>query len=219
MEILVTAGGTREDIDPVRGITNYSTGRLGCLIAEKFIQGGAVVTYICSETAARPKDGRIITIRNTAQLLEKLEEVLHTRKYGAVIHTMAVSDYAPYKTAAEKIASSSPYLVVVLKKQPKVIRRVKEIQPDTLLVGFKLLSGAGEKELIKGANKLMDESRADYVLANALEDIHGDVHKGLLLNKNGIVGRGNSKEEIAEIIWRLIDENNNIGHYGQHRGL
>ena len=212
MNILITAGGTKEDIDPVRGITNYSTGRLGCLIAEKFINAGASVTYICSEAAARPHNGEIITIKNTAQLQEKLTEALKSRGYNAVIHAMAVSDYTPYKTANKKISSSSPYLVVVLKKTPKIIRCVKEIQPDTLLIGFKLLSNAGEGELIQAANKLMDQSQADYVLANTSENIYEGTHIGLLINKNGIVNKGNTKEEIAEIIWRLVDENISIGH-------
>ena len=227
INILITAGGTREDIDPVRGITNYATGRLGSLIAEEFIQRGASVTYICAETAVRPQlppqseqyrseNLNIITIRNTAQLLEKMEQSLHNKAYNAVIHSMAVSDYTPYATSTEKISSKSKYLVVVLEKLPKVIRRVKEIQPNTLLIGFKLLTGAGESstnypdELIRTSHKLMAESHADYVLANAQEDIYDKTHKALLIGKDGIIERMTSKKEIAEVILKVVESENKL---------
>jgi phosphopantothenate-cysteine ligase len=206
MNVLVTSGGTREDIDPVRGITNYSTGRLGCLIAERFIRGGAKLTYICSETAAMPKPSHnleTITIRTTAQLQEKLEQALKAKRYGCVIHAMAVSDYSPLNPYKEKISSDSPYLVVVLKKNPKLIQRIKEIQPDTILVGFKLLSGASEEQLVQAARKQMEQSRSDYVLANSLENISGDAHNAILLDSGGIIARGSTKEEIAEMIYEV----------------
>ena len=218
--ILITAGGTKEDIDPVRGITNYATGRLGCLIAERFLDNNTTVTYehgentvrhnvtyIHGENAMRPNNCpnlHLISIRNTHQLQKELEDAMHARPYAAVIHSMAVSDYAPYEPATEKISSESPYLVVVLKKLPKIIKRVKEIQPDTILVGFKLLSDANDDKLIKAANKQIAESGSDYVLANAQENIQGDQHRALLIDRSGVVGRFDTKNEIAEAIWQTV---------------
>lgn len=205
MKILVTSGGTREDIDPVRSIVNNSTGRLGSLIADRFIEGGARVTYICGENALLPKlNAHVIRIRNGAQLLEKIEQVLYACSYDCVIHSMAVSDYTPANPSATKISSDEPQLVLVLKRQPKIIQRIKEIQPDTVLVGFKLLAGASENELVSAANRLMESSRCDYVLANDLDNIHGDYHKAVLINKDGIIGRRESKEEIAEMIYNEV---------------
>ena len=225
MKILITAGGTREDIDSVRGITNYSTGRLGSYIANRFIQGGDKVTYICSQAAALPSLSpslEVIKIRNVAQLQEKLEQALHTARYDCVIHSMAVSDYSPHgiatineldvqlndlnltKPLEGKIQSESPFLVVVLKKQPKIVQRIKEIQPDTILIGFKLLSGGSEEELIQAAYKLKDQSQADYILANDLKNIYGDSHKAILLNQDGVIGSGDTKEEIAQMIYSLV---------------
>jgi phosphopantothenate-cysteine ligase len=218
VNILITAGGTREDIDPVRGITNYSTGRLGGLIAERYIESGAAVTYICGETAEQPQFGpglEVIKIRNTAQLLKNLEASLYARPYDVVIHSMAVSDYAPCDVSGEKISSDAPYLVVVLKRQPKVIQRIKEIQPGTVLVGFKLVAGADEKKLLQAANKLMAKSRADFVLANALEDITGGAHKATFISRGGVVAQANTKEEIAGIIY----ENCNFRHHRQYRSV
>jgi len=121
-----------------------------------------------------------------------------------VIHSMAVSDYSPVSTSKKKISSDSPYLIVVLKKSPKVIRRIKEIQPNTILVGFKLLAEASEAALIESARKQMEHSRSDYVLANALENISADSHKAILLNHSGIVARGNTKEAIANMIYSEV---------------
>jgi len=228
MKILITAGGTREDIDTVRGIANYSTGRLGSLIADRFMQAGSAITYICGEGAALPackENIEIIPIRNVAQLQEKLAQALHFARYDCVIHSMAVSDYSPYRVASldtleekldltdlmsvaaassKKISSDSPYLALILKRQPKVIQCIKEIQPDTLLVGFKLLSDVGEADLVQAARRLMVQSRADFVLANDLKDISSEIHKALLIDQNGVVGRGCFKEEIAEMIFGVV---------------
>ena len=208
VNILITAGGTREDIDPVRGITNYATGRLGRLIADLFLKSGDSVTYICAETSERPSTCTqfldTIIVRNTAQLKEQFESALLRRPYDAVIHSMAVSDYAPCNTASKKISSDSPFLVVVLERQPKVIKLAKEIQPDAILVGFKLLSSANEEELLQAARKQILKYHSDYVLANSQDDIKGNSHKAMLIGRDGIVARGNTKEEIAGQIYRQI---------------
>jgi len=224
MNILISGGGTREDIDPVRGIINYSTGRLAGLIAERFINAGNSVTYICGEGAKQPKENsklEIITIRNVAQLQKQLEKALHERPYDRVIHAMAVSDYSPYAFAPAdslelgnlklnelnkkaKTSSDSAYLVLILKQQPKLIKIIKKIQPNTILMGFKLLCGASLAELTEAASKQMDDSLSDYVLANNLEDIYEGTHKAILMSKDGIIGRPNTKEEIADLIYEVL---------------
>ena len=227
MNILITAGGTREDIDTVRGITNYSTGRLGSLVADCFLENNCKVTYIYAEGANLPKNTSEyhftkIQIRSTAQLLEKMEQVLSETSFNAVIHSMAVSDYAPhavmpfgmeeqrefngFNEIKGKISSNAPYLVMILQQQPKVIARIKVIQPETLLVGFKLLSGVGEEELIQAGLKVLEKNQCEYVIANDLQNIQADTHKALLLNKNGIHSRLNTKKEIADKIYNVVKE-------------
>jgi len=221
MNVLITAGGTCEDIDPVRGITNYATGRLGFFIAEKFLQNGANVTYICGEDAVAP-DIPVKRIRNVTQLLQTLEAELMAKQYHCAIHTMAVSDYSPCGVAAvdspkftdinfkkissKKISSDAPYQLVLLKRQPKVINRIKEIQPNIILIGTKLLSLASEDELKQAAFKQINQSNSDYVLANSKEQVTEHAHKAILFNKNGAIGRAESKQEIAELIYRQVNE-------------
>ena len=219
MNILVTAGGTREDIDPVRGITNYATGRLGCFIAERFIKVGAKVTYICGQDAIAP-DIPVQHIVNTAQLLAVFEKALCSQKYDCVIHTMAVSDYSPcgiaqaespeaenlcfMEPSAKKISSDSAYLFLLLKRQPKVINLVKKLQPNAVLVGTKLLNMASEEELKQAAFKQMEQSGSDYVLANSKEQVSSHAHKAILFSRAGAIGRAETKQEIAELIYEKV---------------
>lgn len=95
MKVLVTAGGTSEKIDQVRRITNMSTGQLGSLIADAFIDIGADVTYVCGRSSARPRQttATLHIIDTVGELLGTLRELLKSQRYDAVIHSMAVSDY------------------------------------------------------------------------------------------------------------------------------
>lgn len=221
MRVLITAGGTREDIDAVRGISNYATGRLGSIIAEQFLQANDEVSYLCGENSAEPETAcEIIKIRSVKDLTEKLNSLLNRYEYDCIIHSMAVSDYSVKgyvpldtpeeplnnleKPADKKISSKSPYLAVVLEQQPKVIQLFKAIQPKAVLVGFKLLSNSSEKELIKAAEKLIAQSGCDYVLANDLSNITADRHEAVLLNGGAVISRMKTKEEIAKIIYKEV---------------
>ncbi|MCL2202301.1 MAG: phosphopantothenate--cysteine ligase [Oscillospiraceae bacterium] len=247
MNVLITAGGTSEQIDSVRSITNHATGRLGSIIADKFAHENAAVTYVCSERAALPTGGsiEIIRIKNTQGLLEVMENLLETRKFDCVIHSMAVSDFTPQSALTldgitesvlsaisapdaskeglsnviraailasskplsdPKISSDSSDLMLLLKQTPKVIAMIKSKQPETLLVGFKLLSSATLEELMRAANSLLAQNSCDFVLANDLRDINDSLHKAFLLDSSGILHEAGTKQEISEIIYRAISE-------------
>jgi len=240
ISVLVTAGGTVEDIDTVRSITNHSTGRLGSLVADEFARGGARVTYLCAESAARPKTPpeRTITIRSAGQLAQTLERLLRGQPFDCVVHAMAVSDFTPtgvftpeelagaleqgtrgdklttealgeaLASAAgrseKKISSRSDRLILVLEQTPKAIGLIKSLQPDTLLVGFKLLSGAGEAELVAAGQELMRQNGCDFVLCNDLSEISPEGHAALLLGEAGVVCRAETKPDIARIIFEQV---------------
>ena len=241
MRILITAGGTSEKIDQVRSITNHSTGSLGSFIATAFLKQGAVVDYVTTATALRPKEQAqlsIYTIDDTQSLADTLSQLLETQMYDAVIHSMAVSDFTPAQSLSQevflerinqlaankqvitaedlsllteattqetKISSNTDHLFLVLKKTPKVIQQIKQKQPHTLLVGFKLLVDVSKEELFTVAKESMAKSHADFVLANDLTSIEQNQHTGYLLNKTGeMIGQAASKPEIAQLIVRTI---------------
>ena len=99
--------------------------------------------------------------------------------------------------ATRKVSSELDRLQLHLKKTPKIIGLFKELQPETVLVGFKLLSGAPDRELLDAADRLMGRNRCDFVLANDLDSISGDRHAGCLLSGDGSIVRYGGKPEIA----------------------
>lgn len=233
MRILITAGGTSEKIDDVRSITNHSSGRLGKAIAESFSETDTI-DYITTKAAVKPigKNIHFHLIETTADLAASLTELMKKNSYTAVIHSMAVSDFTPESSVtmedlnktvakqaenlaadlkqlaqqrqAKKISSETDHLVIVLKKNPKVIALIKQLQPETILVGFKLLVDVPLLELLQVAQKSLEKNQADFILANDLSQISGETHHGYLLNKNGQVKEAKTKAEIAALIYNEI---------------
>lgn len=103
-----------------------------------------------------------------------------------------------------KISSYEENLMVMLDLTPKVISRIKSLSPNTMLIGFKLLEGVSEQELFDVASKLLKKNNADYIIANLLDRIGGGKHFGMVINRDGIVTKCETKPEIAQTIANLI---------------
>lgn len=101
-----------------------------------------------------------------------------------------------------KLSSYEDNIIISLKKSPKVIGMIKEKAPNACLIGFKLLSGATETELVRAAEALKEKNRCDYVVANDIKKINGTEHPALLIG-NGIT-RLSTKDEIADSIRRIV---------------
>ena len=231
--IIITAGGTSEEIDNVRKITNSSTGKLGMIIADEILNthGNDIdnIYYICSKNSLRPihKKIKIIEISNTFDLKEEVEKLLKKKNIDCFIHSMAVSDYTlDYVTNIEllsqeinehineniesviknnkriikdkKISSYSDNLIIVLKPTPKIIKLIKELSPNTFLVGFKLLDDVSEEELIKVSIALRDKNKCDIVVANDLENIRNGIHKAFIIDTDNNIIIANGKDDIAK---------------------
>lgn len=224
MNILITSGGTSEKIDRVRSITNHSTGRLGKIIAETFLDKGDQVTLVTTPKAVHPATHpnlTIVQIENVAELLEALEPLVHT--HDVLIHAMAVSDYTPVymtglkavaaspdmteflnKTNSEsKISSQDDVQVLFLKKTPKIISLVKKWNPDIRLIGFKLLVDVSNEELLETARASLIKNQAEIIVANDLTEISNQEHKAYLVGKETVT-QAQSKEEIAQLLYLHI---------------
>ena len=224
MNILITSGGTSEKIDRVRSITNHSTGRLGKIIAETFLDKGDQVTLVTTPKAVRPAahpNLTIVKIENVAELLESLKPLVHT--HDVLIHAMAVSDYTPvYMTGLEAVAASSDMTeflnktnseskissqddvqVLFLKKTPKIISLVKKWNPDIRLIGFKLLVDVSYEELLKTARASLIKNQSEIIVANDLTEISNQEHKAYLVGKETVT-KAQSKEEIAQLLYQHI---------------
>lgn len=234
MRILITSGGTSEKIDDVRAITNHSSGKLGKAIAESFAKEDATIDMITTRHALKPEGKMIHhhLIDSTADLEKALKDLMKKNTYDAVIHSMAVSDFTPESSVTledleaviaaktvdlpkalvevanerteKKISSDTDHLVVVLKKTPKIISLIKKLQPQTILVGFKLLVDVPMIELLNVAKASLEKNQADFILANDLAEIRGEKHHGYLINKQHKVKEAQTKTEIAELIKKEV---------------
>ena len=218
MNILITSGGTSEKIDQVRSITNHSTGRLGKMIAEHCLANGAYVTLLTTSKAVKPAPHEKLTIKmieDTEQLLTAMKELVPS--HDVLIHSMAVSDYKPVymvgfeevlassdlaeflekRNSESKISSADDYQVLFLKKNPKIIGKVKEWNPNIRLIGFKLLVGVSKEELLATARASLEKNQAELIVANDLTEISSGQHHAYLLGAVTIT-EAFSKAEIAE---------------------
>lgn len=124
------------------------------------------------------------------------EKLIYEQIKQAINNTMYNAD--------GKISSDLASLAVFLDRAPKVISHVKQMQPDTILVGFKLLSGVPEQELLQAAQNQIQSSGSDFVLANDLDSIDGDKHKSMLIGRDGVLERLSTKQEIAKAVVRCV---------------
>lgn len=115
------------------------------------------------------------------------------------IHSAILQGGAPAGSSG-KFSSNIEHMLLRMDKAPKVIRHIKKLQPDTVLVGFKLLAGAEPGHLRQIARDLMQANDCDYVLANDLDDIDGNIHKALFIGPDGTYTALQKKTEIAEAI-------------------
>ena len=164
--ILMTAGPTVEYIDPIRIITNQSTGKTGVLLASDLISGGAKVTLIYGPGQEKPPNGaKIIPVKTVTEMLNAVRKEMK-RKFDVIIMAAAASDYVPTKSTKSKIKSTSKQMIVKLQRAPKIIEQIKKIQKDVFLVGFKAETNLTKKNLFKEAKKKLQESNADMIVAN-----------------------------------------------------
>jgi phosphopantothenoylcysteine decarboxylase/phosphopantothenate--cysteine ligase len=166
--VLVTAGPTFEYIDPVRIITNKSSGKMGVAVAEEALARGAEVTLVYGPgTAIPPISVKKIPVETSQEMYEAVVSELKSKKYDIAIATAAVADWAPEEHYEYKVPTSTKAeLTVKLKPTPKIIDAVKKISPDTFLVAFRAEYNLSDEELIQSAYERLKRAKADLIAAN-----------------------------------------------------
>ena len=210
-KVLMTAGPTIEHIDPVRVITNQSTGKTGLSLASELISAGAKVTLVYGPGEEKPPNGaKIINVLSSKEMLNAVKLELK-KKFDIVIMTAAVADYIPTNPSKKKIKSSKDKIEISLKKAPKIIDQIKKFQKNVLLVGFKAETNLTKNQLIKSAQKKLKESSSDMIVAN---DIGSSRYKKNPQNNQVIivdtekvaVSKWMNKQKIAKFIKKQIEQ-------------
>jgi phosphopantothenoylcysteine decarboxylase/phosphopantothenate--cysteine ligase len=199
--LLVTAGPTREEIDPVRFISNHSSGKMGYAIARQARLRGAEVTLVTGPTSlAVPYGVEVIRVESAAEMREavlaKLEAI------DIVIKAAAVADYRPTLRAEMKVKKTASHLAIELEKNPDILAEIGARKEGRTLVGF----AAETEDLVVNATSKLNRKNLDMVVANDVSQegagFHVDTNIAKLLFRDGRVEELPlmGKEELAGII-------------------
>jgi phosphopantothenoylcysteine decarboxylase/phosphopantothenate--cysteine ligase len=205
--VLVTAGPTQEAIDPVRFLTNRSSGKMGYAIAEAALARGAEVTLISGPVSLTPPAGaRTIRVRSASEMFEAVKQ--HLDQSTIVVMAAAVADYRPLSIHQQKIKKNGSALVLDLEPTRDILAAVASNRGDRVIVGF----AAETENLIENAKKKLVEKSADLIVANDVtapdSGFDVDTNRICLVSAEGVIEEPlMSKRDAAE---RVIDAAVNI---------
>jgi phosphopantothenoylcysteine decarboxylase/phosphopantothenate--cysteine ligase len=221
ISVLITSGGTKENIDDVRFIANMSTGNTGATIADYLIEDDFNITFLHAKDSILPKnDCKKVEYVSFKDLNSEMENLLTNNRFDVVIHLAAVSDYSVSAIKieseifslplAKKMNSSAKKIELHLQKNFKILDRIKSysINKNVLLFGFKLVSGSNEVEKEDSVKSLFDSANADFIILNNFEDRDNSVQSNFrIFNSELKTENINSTKELSEKISELIIEN------------
>ena len=200
-KVLVTAGPTRECIDPVRYISNYSSGKMGYAVARAAAKRGAEVTLVSGPTNRCVPQG--VTCINIESALEMSTAVFDAMDNSdVIIKVAAVADYRPKKQADQKIKKSGDELVLHLQKNIDILKELGGRKKNQVLVGF----AAETQDLKNNAQKKLTEKNLDIIVGNIVgtptSGFGTDTNKVTLFFKDGTSESipEMDKEEVANIL-------------------
>lgn len=170
MHFLITAGGTREYIDPVRFISNAGSGRMGYALADAALKAGHKVTLITAPANLKPpQKTKLVRIETTAEMFEAVKSLFD--KCDCLIMAAAAADYTPVKRTKTKIKKSAHPLTLRLKPTADILKWAgKHKRKRQFLVGFAL----EDKALRESAEKKLKEKNLDMIIANTPAAIGAD---------------------------------------------
>lgn len=181
-KFVITSGGTIEDIDPVRYISNYSSGKMGLALADTAKNLGADVTLITTKDIQRRYN--VIKVKSAIDMKSAVENEFESA--DCVIMAAAVADYRVKEVAPQKMKKTSEdEITLTLVKNPDILKEISSIKKSQIVVGF----CAESENLIENAKEKMAKKGCDYLIANDIsrKDIgfSSDYNEVTILDKNG----------------------------------
>jgi phosphopantothenoylcysteine decarboxylase/phosphopantothenate--cysteine ligase len=170
MRILITAGGTREYIDPVRFISNASSGRMGYALARAALKAGHKVTLIAAPTAQKsPGPAKLVKVETAAQMFEAVKQLFS--RCDCLIMAAAVADYTPARPAKTKIRKTGEPLTVKLKPTTDILKWAgKHKKKNQIVIGFAL----EDRNVRERAEKKLKEKKLNMIVTNTCAAIGAD---------------------------------------------
>lgn len=199
-KVLVSAGPTIAPIDPVRYLTNRSTGKMGYAIAEEARDRGAEVVLVSGPTNLNPpKNVRIINIKTNEEMKN---EIFNNFEWAdIVIKSAAVADYKPKEYSKEKIKKGEGDLNICLTRDNDILKSLGDIKTHQVLVGF----AAESNDVLKNAEKKLKNKNLDFIVANDITC--SDTGFGSEDNKVVIISKNNEKLELEKMSKKEVASN------------
>ena len=204
-KVLVTAGATQEAIDPVRYITNHSTGKMGYALAKIAMRRGADVTLITAPTnLPAPLFADVVPVVSAQEMFDAVKE--RAPKMDIIIKAAAVADYTPVSVSDEKIKKKDGDLLLPMRRTTDILAYLGEHRkPGQFICGFSMET----ENLVENSKKKLQKKNADLIVANNLRDegagFGTDTNVVTLVMEEGIVELPcMSKEEVAEAVLDAI---------------
>lgn len=204
-KVLVTAGATQEAIDPVRYITNHSTGKMGYALAKIAMRRGADVTLITAPTnLPAPLFADVVPVVSAQEMFDAVKE--RAPKMDIIIKAAAVADYTPVSVSDEKIKKKDGDLSLPMRRTTDILAYLGEHRkPGQFICGFSMET----ENLVENSKKKLQKKNADLIVANNLRDegagFGTDTNVVTLVMEEGIVELPcMSKEEVAEAVLDAI---------------
>lgn len=206
-KVIVTAGGTREPLDPVRYIGNRSSGKMGYALAEAAKTRGAQVTLISGPTKLKPpEDVAYVAVETAAEMRQAVLNEYQTA--DIVIKAAAVADYKPRQVALQKIKKAGDTLTLVLEKNPDILLELGQYKKQQILVGF----AAETESLLEHAGDKLMRKNLDMIVANDVTQagagFNTDTNIVKLLYRDGRIEEiaQMTKRELADVIFDKIQQ-------------
>ncbi|MGB3861511.1 MAG: bifunctional phosphopantothenoylcysteine decarboxylase/phosphopantothenate--cysteine ligase CoaBC [Candidatus Aminicenantaceae bacterium] len=205
--VLVTAGPTREYLDPVRFLSNRSSGKMGYSIAEEAIKRGAHVTLISGPTHISPPQGvKLVLVQTTDEMADQTFQ--HYEKTDIVIMAAAVSDVTFKDVAPQKMKKKGLSQDVKLVQTQDILKKLGEKKGDRILIGF-----AAETENIKeNSLQKIEDKNLDFIVSNNVADetigFESDFNQVFFVYSDGQITRTDrmSKMDISQLIWDRVED-------------
>ena len=207
-KVLITAGGTKERIDPVRYISNDSSGKMGYALAEDAVKKGAEVVLISATTVLPVPNGvKIEYVESAREMQEKVFEYFSETDIAVMV--AAVSDYRVKEPATQKMKKTDDEneITLTLVKNPDILKQLGNLKKEgQTVIGF----AAETHQVIEFAKQKLVKKNADFIIANDVSDqtigFGSDMHQVTILSKNGdeILLPKVSKHLLAKEIWNHL---------------
>jgi phosphopantothenoylcysteine decarboxylase/phosphopantothenate--cysteine ligase len=185
---LITVGATREEIDPVRFISNRSSGKMGFALAEAALRRGAAVTVVAGVTTVDPPDGvRVVKALSAEEMLKAVAS--EAGRASVFIGAAAIADYRPAQRAEQKIKKSNESITLTLERTPDVLSQVAASRANAMLVvGF----AAETENVLDNAKEKLRSKKLDVIVANDVS--RADSGFDTATNKIAIITNNDSVE-------------------------